>query len=104
MIVLRICGWLLFAVAVAVLAADILGWQAGGDVHLSALGEVWFRLDRASLNLAQAVIQRYVWPPLWDPGIVTLLLLPAAPVFAVAAALLLVLSRRRRRRHVGLRR
>jgi len=102
MIVLRLLGWLLLAAAAVALAADIQQWRAGEAFHLAALGELWFRLDRAGLNLVQAVIQRYVWPPLWDPAILDLLLLPAAPAVAILGAILLLVARRRRRR-VGLR-
>lgn len=40
-------------------------------------GEVWFALSPDTLNLMQAVTQRYVSPELWDPTIVAILKLPA---------------------------
>ena len=40
-------------------------------------GEFWFTLHVGSLNLAQAVIQRYIHPALWDPVIDGLLQWPA---------------------------
>jgi hypothetical protein len=42
-----------------------------------ALGSRWYGLSPGSLNLSQAIIERYVWPPLWNPGITTILLWPA---------------------------
>jgi|DewCreStandDraft_4_1066084.scaffolds.fasta_scaffold146790_2 hypothetical protein len=104
---LRVLGWLLMAAAASALAYDLAGWSGAEALRLSALGELWFKLDRASLNLAQAVVQRYVWPQLWDPGIVTVLLLPAVLVFAVPGGAMLGLSligrgeHRRRRRKRG---
>ena len=32
-----------------------------------AAGELWYALDRGSLNFAQAITQRYLHPALWDP-------------------------------------
>ncbi len=71
--------------------------------QLRPAGELWSHIDVASLNLVQAVIERYVWPPLWDPVIFSLLLLPAIVIPAVPGLVLVVLchgrvKRRRRRR------
>ncbi len=66
-----------------------------------ALGQFWFRVHVGSLNVSQAVVQRYIYPPLWDQAIVPVLLLPAFVALAVPGALLivsgLVLLRRRAR-------
>ncbi len=65
--------------ALATLAAglyDLFGPPArSGFFHTG--GEIWFALSPDSLNLMQAVTQRYVSPGLWDPTIVALLKLPA---------------------------
>ncbi|MEQ9642017.1 MAG: hypothetical protein RIM84_18485 [Alphaproteobacteria bacterium] len=53
----------------------------------ASAGELWFRLDVESLNLVQAVTQRYLAPWLWDPAIVTLLQWPAWLVASIPAAL-----------------
>ena len=57
---------------------------------LITTGQLWFRLDVGSLNLVQAVIQRYVYPPLWDGVIVPILLVPAFLLFALPGAALIV--------------
>ena len=44
-------------------------------------------MSAASLNLVQAVVQRYLLPALWDPVLVTLLLLPAWIVVGVPGLL-----------------
>ncbi len=67
------------AFALATLAVglyDLLGPPArSGFFHTG--GEIWFALSPDSLNLMQAVTQRYVSPSLWDPTIVAVLKLPA---------------------------
>jgi hypothetical protein len=100
MIVGRIIGWLLLVAAGLALAGDVFAWYHTGTWRLSAAGELWYRLDRGSLNLVQAVIQRYVATWLWDPVIQTILQLYAFVLFAVPGLLLLWAfhSRERRRR------
>ena len=88
MVVLRVLGWLL--VGAALLCA---GWEVVGSLQAArwtwlTAGELWFRLDSSSLNLVQAVIQRYVAPWLWDPAIVTVLLGPAWAVLGLPGLLL----------------
>lgn len=82
-------GWIF---ALAALASA--GWAAalGGPAGILSrpLGELWFRLHPGSLNLLQAVVERYIWPPLWDPVISSVLLTPAVLVFAILAAAFLL--------------
>lgn len=64
----------------------------------ASAGELWYRLDVASLNLVQAVTQRYVTPWLWDPVAVAVLQWPAwvvASIPALLAAVVCALWRRR---------
>jgi hypothetical protein len=49
---LRVLGWLLIAAAMAALAYDAVGWSGAEPMRLTALGELWFKIDRSSLNLA----------------------------------------------------
>jgi len=63
---------------------------------------LWFDLDRSSLNLVQAVVQRYIHPFLWDPIIVTILLCWAFAVLLVLGALILALSHSGTRRRARL--
>ncbi len=76
-------GWLLVLAALAVAGWELLAPDPAVGIHLRPAGELWFRLHTGSLNLVQAVIERYIWPPLWDPGVVSILQLPALLVFAV---------------------
>jgi hypothetical protein len=98
MIVGRIVGWILLIAAGVTLAGDVIAWYHTGTWRLSAAGELWFKLDRGSLNLVQAVIQRYVSAWLWDPVIQTILQFYALLVFAVPGLLLLWVTRSREKR------
>ena len=93
----RIFGWLLVLAALGCLAFDLSRLADGEAFTLSPLGQVWFTLDPGSLNLLQAVVERYISPRLWGPpGIANLLLLPAVAVFLVPGLILVLLSHRRR--------
>lgn len=94
----RSIGWLLLAAAMVAVGGDTLASLAAGSPELLSLGAFWFKLDPGSLNLAQAVIQRYVSPWLWDPAIQWLLQQPVALVAVVPGALLLYFCRDRSRR------
>ena len=78
---MRVLVWLLAALAAA--AAIGAGWALA--VGAPVLGELWFRLAPASLNLTQAVVQRYVHPALWDGVLLPLLLQPTVLVATVLA-------------------
>lgn len=90
---LRILALAALAATAALAIRDALS-----GTGLAALGEVWFSLAPGSLNLAQAVIQRYISPAVWDPGIIWVLAQPAVAITgAIAAGLVgLVLVRRGR--------
>jgi len=76
--------------------------NVGSDSYATLLlGELWFGLAPGTLNFLQAIIQRYLSPELWDPGIVTVLLWPAWMVFAVPGAALVALSRQGRKAVFG---
>jgi hypothetical protein len=97
MIVGRLLGWAVFLAGLVVLVRDLIGWADTGVFAPIVLGQLWYTLAPASLNLAQAVIQRYIHPKLWDPVIQTALLCWAAPVLIVVGFALIVLFRRRER-------
>lgn len=100
--VLSILGYILvaFALCVAVLTVALL--LTDQDLTRKA-GELWFSLSPSSLNLFQVLVQRFLYPPLWDNVIVPLLLRPAWEVLAIfwavpltAGSILLWLGRSRR--------
>ena len=100
MVFLRVIGGILLLAGMAALGFDL--WQyvqsTGQGFHLAAAGELWYRLSPGTLNLTQAVTQRYVLPELWDPVLHTVLLWPACLVLGVPGLVLLALGSLRRRR------
>ena len=95
MIVGRVIGWIALLAGAAVFVRDLLVWVDTKHWAPIALGQLWYDLNRSSLNLVQAVVQRYIHPFLWDPIIVTVLLSWAFAVLMVLGVLLLVVFRRR---------
>ena len=95
MIAGRILGWLVLLSGLAVLARDVMAGIETGEWTPIALGQLWYDIDSSSLNLAQAVVQRYISPVLWDPVILGLLYCWAFAVLLVLGATLLSVFRRR---------
>ncbi|MCB1422105.1 MAG: hypothetical protein KDJ69_06485 [Nitratireductor sp.] len=90
----------LFALALALVTAvlDITRSIADSAVVMTPLGVDWFNLSPSTLNLAQATIQRYVHPYIWDPVIQTILLAPSWVVFAILWLLFSLAGRQRKLR------
>ena len=95
-IVARLFGLFFLLAALLVLAADLAAAGQGSDTEIMPLGALWYSLNSASLNLVQVVIERYIWEPLWDPVLLTVLQWPAAPAFGLLGVVLMVLSFLRR--------
>lgn len=93
---LRLLGYLVLALAFIAAVVDASKSVAAGKLALTPLGQAWFDLHSGSLNFIQALIQRYVAPVIWDPVIVSVLLLPGWAVFGLIALLFLFAGRRRR--------
>jgi hypothetical protein len=91
----RLIGWIFFLAGLAVLVRDVFVWIDTKHWAPITLGQLWYNLDSSSLNLVQAVVQRYIHPFLWDPIIVTVLLWWAFAVLIVLGLLILSLSGRR---------
>jgi hypothetical protein len=93
---LRLIGWLLILAGLAVLLwYDVWGWYRTGTWRMVRAGQLWFDLDRSSLNLVQAGIERHVARFLWFGVIEPVLQWPAALVLAVPGIVLLMIGRRR---------
>jgi len=91
--IIRFLGWLILCCALAMLAVDAWYWFHGAR-RLTAAGELWFRLDSHSLNLVQAITQRYLFPWLWDPIMTWVLLRPAVAVLGVLGLAMAWLAKR----------
>jgi len=95
----RLVGWLFLGAALLLLGAETVRSLEAGGWAMLALGELWFALDPASLNGAQAAVQRYLHPALWDPGAIFILRGPAwAPPLLLAVVLFWACRRRHGRR------
>jgi hypothetical protein len=79
----------------ALLAYDLTGPPAAGGGFFHTGGEVWFALSPDTLNLSQAIVQRYLLPQLWDPVLVSLLRLPAAGLAGILTLLAAIIWWRR---------
>ncbi len=97
-VILRMLGvWSLLAGVVA-LTIDVTRALAADTLVMTRFGEHWVQHHAASLNAAQAGIQRNVHPILWDdPTILTLLQTPTWIVFGALGVLLYWIGRRRQR-------
>jgi len=89
----RILGWLLLTLASLAAGAEAVGSLRAGEWQSLALGQVWYDLDRGSINLMQAVVQRHLHPAIWDPGVIAVLQWPTWLVAAVPGFILLLPSR-----------
>jgi hypothetical protein len=83
-------GWLLLGAAIAALGNELGLALEGGAYRPIAAGELWYRLDVSSLNLVQAITQRYLHPALWDPVIAGILQWPAWSLLGGPGAALIV--------------
>ena len=98
MIVGRVIGWIALLAGAAVLVRDLLVWIDTKHWAPLALGQLWYDLNRSSLNIVQAVVERYIHPFLWRPIIVNILLSWAFAVLMFLGVLLLIVFRRRNAR------
>jgi hypothetical protein len=94
-IVGRVIAWILVIIGLLLGGGELVSSLQAGEWAPQLLGQLWFEFDSESLNLTQAIVQRYLHPFLWDPIIITLLLWPAWIVFFVPGILLLILFRKR---------
>jgi len=98
MLVLRVLGvWLMLLAVVALVYDGTRMLADNGTLAFTSVGEHWYSIHPASLNAAQAGIERHVAPFLWDPVVTTILLLPAWLVVGGLGALFYLLGYRRKK-------
>ena len=73
----RTLGWVLVILALAAFAYELHASIQAGGYRMIEAGALWFGLDVGSLNLAQAIVQRFIHPYLWDPVVAGMLQWPA---------------------------
>jgi hypothetical protein len=91
----RFAGILLLAVAFAALIVDGTRSIAAGAAAIAPLGRIVSALFPDLFAKVHAAIESHA-PLLWDPVLVTILLLPAWLVIGVVGVILVALTRRRR--------
>jgi hypothetical protein len=90
-----LAGWALAAAALAAFANDLISFAQTGSYRVIPAGQVWFDIHVASLNLMQAVVQRFLHPLLWDPVIATMLQWPAWSLLGAPAAVFIAIAANR---------
>lgn len=95
MIVGRVIGAVIFLGGLGVLLRDGLVWLDAGRWVPLTFGEMWYSIDRASFDVAEAASARYLSALVWDPGVTTLLDLWMFAVLMVVGGVLFYLCRER---------
>jgi hypothetical protein len=90
-----IIGLVLLAAAGLFGVADM--WHTmvpyGGGSDIITMGRLWVMVSVASMNMADDLVHRYLWPPIWDFGVAPLLLAPAWAFFGALGMLFMIFGR-----------
>lgn len=97
MLVLRFIGSLFLLGAVIALTADLSQPTRPGAATFASVQKHWSELAPQSLAATEKAVTTRTHRLVWDPGIVTLLRIPAFATFGALAILFLYLGRPRRR-------
>ena len=92
MVLGRIIGWLFLALALLAGSAEVAVSLGAGRFTSLPLEQFWRDLNGGTLDSAQS-FARDTAPWLWDPGMTTILQMPAWPVLLGIAAIILWLFR-----------
>jgi len=96
-LIIRLLAMVALCIAVVLAVLDGARSVAAARLVLTPLGKSWFSISPDTLNGAQAAVQRYLHPSIWDPFMIWLLNQPGALVMAILAAILYMIGHRRRR-------
>ena len=97
MIIGRALGWLLIAVAIGCLGAELVTWVGGGGYAALALGSIWAKFSANSLVGFGAFVEKSISPALWHNVFVPVLGAPAWLLSGPIGAILVSLFRKRKR-------
>ncbi len=89
-------AWIFFIAALIAAGAELLASLKADKWVIMPLGTFWYEHHRDSLNLLQAVTQRYLFPWLWDPTFVAVLLAPIWSTLLAFAVLFRLFAIRRK--------
>lgn len=79
--VLSLLGYVCIAYGVTLVGMDVFRSARTRGLSLESLGGIFSDWSADTLNILQSVIERHIWPPIWDPGIVSILQIPASLFF-----------------------
>ncbi|MHB1217714.1 MAG: hypothetical protein ACYC1L_05900 [Alphaproteobacteria bacterium] len=96
---LRVLGWVLLAAAAAALVPDLLRSIRAGTIETQPIGAMWYAVSPESLIRAQAWVQAFIDPAVWNRGIFPLLTMPAWVPAGFLGVVFLLVTRRGARRH-----
>ncbi|SON53606.1 hypothetical protein HDIA_0065 [Hartmannibacter diazotrophicus] len=91
----RLFGFVIFTAAFIAMIADGVRSIAADRLILTKLGETWSAISPASLIGAQTSVTSHLGPLVWDPLVVSLLLLPTFAVGFVLGLALMVIGKDR---------
>ncbi len=94
----RLLAMISLGIAVIMAVLDGARSVAASAITLKPLGISWFETSPDTLNLAQAIIQRYLLPIIWDPFMIWLLNQPGFAVMGVLSLLLYIVGYKRKPR------
>lgn len=93
--------WFVLGIGVAFFAISIL--TLGNDAHMTfeaaqidykPIGQYWYELSIGTYNGIQVLLERYVWPPLWDPVLLSIIQWPVWVLTLPIGIILFVWGRR----------
>jgi hypothetical protein len=96
--IFRLLAMVALCVSVIMAVLDGARSVAASEIVLTPLGVSWYAASPETINLAQAIVQRYLLPSIWDPFMIWVLNQPGFLVMAALAALLYMIGYRPRRR------
>jgi hypothetical protein len=91
----RLLGLVIALAGFVALVIDGTRSIAGSRLIYTVVGETWRMIHPDSLVALQALLERRQLGWLWDPGVLTLMVLPTALVGLGLGALFLLIGRRR---------
>jgi hypothetical protein len=92
-LVVRIVGFLALASGMAVGVFDGARAIADGLAPLTSVGAALMTISPRHFSMIEPGVARFLHPALWDPVLVSLLMLPAVFVLFLTGTLLLLISR-----------
>ena len=74
--VLKVLGLVLLTISLILILVEAYGYFRDGYWQSYPLGQFWYSISPGSLNLTQAITERYLHWRLWDYGIGQLVIWP----------------------------